>query len=232
MTIRPEADNNEVRIDPIGSYGFLDVPPHARGVVVFAHGSGSGRFSPRNNYVAERFREAGIATLLLDLLTPEEEQDRSKVFDIRLLATRLIAATRWVEDQPKTSGLPIGYFGSSTGGGAALAAAADEGTNVCAVVSRGGRPDLAMEVLPEVTAPTLLIVGGADEPVIGLNRKAQARLRTDSDLVIIPGAGHLFEEHGALDQVIDRATDWFLRHFRPLSQVQTEEEQQAPRDLR
>jgi dienelactone hydrolase len=224
MTIRPEAENNEVRIDPIGSYGFLDVPPHARGVVIFAHGSGSGRFSPRNNYVAERFRETGIATLLLDLLTPEEEQDRRNVFDVRLLGSRLVAATRWIEERPKTAGLPIGYFGSSTGGGAALVAAADEGTNISAVVSRGGRPDLAMEVLPEVTAPTLLIVGGADEPVIELNRKAQARLRTDSDLTIIPGAGHLFEEPGALDQVIDKACDWYLRHFRPLSRVEAPEE--------
>lgn len=204
---------NEVRIDPVGSYGFLDVPPHPRGVVIFAHGSGSGRFSPRNNYVAERLREAGVATLLLDLLTPEEERDRRNVFDIDLLASRLITATRWIEEQHKTQGLPIGYFGSSTGGGAALLAAAQMGGAISAVVSRGGRPDLAMDALVDVQAPTLLIVGGADTEVLALNRKAQAELKAPSELAVIPGAGHLFEEHGALDQVIDHARAWFVNHF-------------------
>ena len=205
--------DNEVRIDPVGSYGFLDVPPHPRGVVIFAHGSGSGRYSPRNNYVAERLRESGIATLLLDLLTPEEERDRRNVFDIELLATRLIAATRWIEEHRKTAGLPIGYFGSSTGAGAALLAAAQLGSAISAVVSRGGRPDLAMDALIDVQAPTLLIVGGADAQVLELNRRAQAELKAPSELVIIPGAGHLFEEHGALDQVIDHARAWFVNHF-------------------
>jgi putative phosphoribosyl transferase len=165
---------NEVRIDPVGSFAFLDVPPHARGVVIFAHGSGSGRYSPRNNYVAERLREAGIATLLLDLLTPEEERDRRNVFDIELLATRLIAATRWIEEHDKTHGLPVGYFGSSTGAGAALLAAAQLGATISAVVSRGGRPDLALDALADVRAPTLLIVGGADDQVLALNRTAKA----------------------------------------------------------
>lgn len=204
---------NEVRIDPVGSYGFLDVPPHPRGVVIFAHGSGSGRFSPRNNYVAERLREAGVATLLLDLLTPEEERDRRNVFDIELLASRLIAATRWIEEHPKTAGLPVGYFGSSTGGGAALLAAAQMGAAISAVVSRGGRPDLAMDALADVQAPTLLIVGGADTQVLELNRRAQAELKAPSELAVIPGATHLFEEHGALDQVIDHARAWFVNHF-------------------
>jgi putative phosphoribosyl transferase len=204
---------NEVRIDPVGSYGFLDVPPHPRGVVIFAHGSGSGRFSPRNNYVAERLREAGVATLLLDLLTPEEERDRRNVFDIELLASRLITATRWIEEHPKTAGLPVGYFGSSTGGGAALLAAAQMGAAISAVVSRGGRPDLAMDALADVQAPTLLIVGGADTQVLELNRRAQAELKAPSELAVIPGATHLFEEHGALDQVIDHARAWFVNHF-------------------
>jgi putative phosphoribosyl transferase len=204
---------NEVRIDPVGSFAFLDVPPHARGVVIFAHGSGSGRYSPRNNYVAERLREAGIATLLLDLLTPEEERDRRNVFDIELLATRLIAATRWIEEHDKTHGLPVGYFGSSTGAGAALLAAAQLGATISAVVSRGGRPDLALDALADVRAPTLLIVGGADDQVLALNRTAQAELKAPSELTIVPGAGHLFEEHGALDQVIDHARAWFTNHF-------------------
>jgi putative phosphoribosyl transferase len=146
------------------------------------------------------------------------------VFDIELLASRLITATRWIEEQPRTSGLPIGYFGSSTGGGAALAAAAEQGNDISAVVSRGGRPDLAMEALPKVQAPTLLIVGGRDEPVIDLNRQAQSRLRAHNDLVIIAGATHLFEEPGALDQVIDHARDWFLRHFRAIERREQPEE--------
>jgi putative phosphoribosyl transferase len=213
MPTDAESGNNEVRIDPVGSFAFFDVPPHPKGVVVFAHGSGSGRFSPRNNYVAERLRDAGMATLLLDLLTPEEELDRRKVFDIELLASRLISATQWVQERAKTTGLPIGYFGSSTGAGAALLAAAQQGSEIAAVVSRGGRPDLAIEALADVKAAVLLIVGGADRQVLELNRRAQAELTAPSELVVIPGAGHLFEEHGALEKVIDHAQAWFLNHF-------------------
>jgi dienelactone hydrolase len=231
MPTHPEQGRKEVRIDPAGSLGFLNVPPNAGGVVVFAHGSGSGRFSPRNNQVADRLGEAGIATLLLDLLTPEEERDRKKVFDIELLASRLIAATRWVEEQPQTRGLPIGYFGSSTGAGAALLAAAELGREITAVVSRGGRPDLAMDDLPDVTAPTLLIVGGDDMPVIALNRRARHELETRSELVIVEGAGHLFEEPGTLDQVIEHAKAWFLDHFRAVSPKEHGDERPR-RDLR
>lgn len=205
--------DNEVRIDPVGSYGFFDVPPHPRGLVIFAHGSGSGRYSPRNNYVAERLRKSGIATLLLDLLTPEEERDRRNVFDIELLATRLIAATRWVEEHRKTAGLPIGYFGSSTGAGAALLAAAQLGSAISAVVSRGGRPDLAGLALEKVRAPTLLIVGGNDPEVLELNRMALARLKGLSSLQIVPGATHLFPEPGAMERVTLLAGEWFERYL-------------------
>ena len=203
----------EVRIDPPGLYGLLGVPEAPKGVVIFAHGSGSGRHSPRNNHVAAALRQAGIATLLLDLLTPEEEQDRRNVFDIELLASRLIAATDWTGEQAATRGLPIGYFGASTGGGAALVAAAEHG-GIAAVVSRGGRPDMAMDWLDRVKAPTLLLVGGLDTQVIELNRQAQARLGAMGELVIVPGATHLFEEPGTLDEVIRHAANWFLKHFK------------------
>lgn len=213
MALEPNTKAQEVRIDPPGVFAFLGVPDAAKGVVLFAHGSGSGRMSPRNNQVAEELRRAGIATLLLDLLTPAEEQDRRKVFDIDLLATRLLIATDWVQDQDRLRGLPVGYFGASTGAGAALTAAAVRG-GVAAVVSRGGRPDLAGEALEDVRAPTLLIVGGRDGPVIGLNEDAQARMvRAETALVIVPGAGHLFEEPGTLDEVIRHARNWFLTHF-------------------
>jgi putative phosphoribosyl transferase len=213
MATHTNPDPPETRIDPPGLLAFFEIPEDPKGVVLFAHGSGSGRRSPRNGYVARKLREAGIATLLLDLLTPAEEQDRRNVFDIELLASRLVAATDWIEDQPQMRGLPIGYFGASTGGGAALAAAADRPGAVAAVVSRGGRPDLAADALPNVRAPTLLIVGALDVPVIDLNRAARARMHTEVELVIVPDASHLFEEPGTLDQVIGHAKRWFLAHF-------------------
>lgn len=193
--------------------GILGLPPDQRGVVVFAHGSGSGRLSPRNNFVARRLQRDGLATLLLDLLTEDEAQDRRKVFDIGLLADRLLLAKGWVEAEPQSQNLPIGYFGASTGAGAALQAAAREPSNIKAVVSRGGRPDLAESYLPSVTAPTLLIVGGHDEPVIEMNREAYDLLTCEKKLVIVPGATHLFEEPGTLEQVAEQAGRWFVRYL-------------------
>lgn len=192
---------------------IIGVPAEAIGIVIFAHGSGSGRLSPRNNYVAHCLRKAGLATLLLDLLTPDEEMDRRNVFDIALLASRLRMATDWAAAHPETTGLRPCYFGASTGGGAALRAAAGD-PRIAAVVSRGGRPDLAgAEALAQVTAPTLLIVGELDGVVIELNAAALDAMRCERDMVIVPGAGHLFEEPGTLDQVVDHARDWFLRHL-------------------
>jgi putative phosphoribosyl transferase len=196
--------------------GVLGLPDQATGIVCFAHGSGSGRFSPRNNAVARALQQGRLATLLLDLLMPEEANDRRKVFDIHLLADRLLIAKNWLARDSYTSTLSLGYFGASTGAGAALEAAAREPGNVKAVVSRGGRPDLAETHLPQVSAPTLLLVGGDDGPVIGMNRSALARLRcAKKDLVIIPGAGHLFEEPGTLEQVAKQALEWFLRYLPP-----------------
>jgi putative phosphoribosyl transferase len=203
---------HEVEIGALALKGLLGAPEAARALVIFAHGSGSGRLSPRNNYVAEALRKSGLATLLLDLLTPEEELRRSNVFDIPLLATRLLQATAWAREQAETAPLPVGYFGASTGAGAALVATASDG-RIFAVVSRGGRPDLADDALERVRAPTLLIVGGHDYEVITLNREAQRRLKTESELVIVPGATHLFEEPGALDEVITHASRWFLAHL-------------------
>src|SRR5262245_16831066 len=200
-----------VSITPLGLKGLLGVPDDAKGLVIFAHGSGSGRLRPRNNQVARGLRDAGLATLLLDLLTPEEERDRANVFDIGLLASRLIEATYWAQEQDELAELGIGFFGASTGAGAALLAAAELKGAVRAVVSRGGRPDLAGDALPEVRAPTLLIVGGADTPVIALNRQAFAELRSTKDLAIVPGATHLFEEPGTLEQVTELARNWFVR---------------------
>jgi len=194
--------------------GVLVVPPEARGVVLFAHGSGSGRFSPRNNFVARQLQEAGLATLLLDLLREDEAQDRRFIFDIELLAQRLRSATNWLRSESETSDLPIGYFGASTGAAAALIAAAQENANIAAVVSRGGRPDLANEFLAEVKAPTLLIVGGRDTAVLALNREALAALRCPKDLTVVPGATHLFEEPGTLEKVAELAAHWFLRYLR------------------
>lgn len=203
-----------VVIEPHGLQALLAIPHRAIGTVIFAHGSDSGRLSPRNNAVADVLHEAHIATLLLDLLTPEEMDDRANVFDIPLLAARLRTAERWIAGRGGTTGLPIGYFGASTGAGAALLAAADPGASIAAIVSRGGRPDLAgSRALAHVRAPTLLIVGERDIPVIALNRTAMAHLTAEKDLVIISGAHHLFEEPGALEQVAHHATGWFLRHM-------------------
>lgn len=193
---------------------ILGLPQPAAGVIPFAHGSGSGRFSPRNRFVAGVLQRAGFATLLLDLLTPSEANDRRLVFDIPLLADRLEGSTEWVKASPSISRLPIGYFGASTGAGAAMLAAADEGQTIGAVVSRGGRPDLADGALSRVTAPTLLIIGGNDQPVIALNRQAFDRIRAPKELVIVPGATHLFEEPGTLEEVARLATDWFTRYLR------------------
>ncbi|MCH8686234.1 dienelactone hydrolase family protein [Pedomonas mirosovicensis] len=203
-----------VTIEPGGLQGLLGVPEAARGLVIFAHGSGSGRLSPRNNHVARGLRDAGLATLLLDLLTPAEEANRANVFDIPLLASRLAGAAAWARQQAQLQALPIGYFGASTGGGAALLAASSDDPPVAAVVSRGGRPDLAgAAALAGVRAPTLLVVGSRDEPVIDLNREAMSHMRAEVELVIVPGATHLFEEPGTLDQVIGHAAGWFVRHF-------------------
>lgn len=198
--------------------GFLDIPDGARGLVLFAHGSGSSRFSPRNNYVAQALRAAHIGTLLFDLLTAAEgrldEETRDLRFDIPLLTRRLIAATHWVQAQPELSHLALGYFGASTGAAAALCAAACT-PGIGAVVSRGGRPDLAGSALAEARTPTLLIVGGADQDVLALNRRALARLPGEARLEIVPGATHLFEEPGTLEQVAALAANWFVRHLAP-----------------
>ncbi len=193
--------------------GVLRMPPEPWGVVAFAHGSGSGRFSPRNQFVAQMLQDAGVATLLIDLLEEDEAQDRRRVFDIELLATRLGAASHWLGRDPDTRSLKLGYFGASTGAAAALLAAARWTGPVSAVVSRGGRPDLAGVDLSDVIAPTLLIVGGRDEQVLELNCKALALLRCTKELVIVPGATHLFEEPGALEEVARLAGQWFLRHL-------------------
>lgn len=189
--------------------GHLDVPASPRGVVMFAHGSGSSRLSPRNQYVAQTLREAGLGTLLLDLLTVSEEGDRSKVFDIPLLGSRLVLVGRWLLARPEVAGCRLGIFGASTGAGAALWAAAEPGSSVAAVVSRGGRPDLAGDRLSRVRAPTLLIVGGADLTVLELNRQAQSRMRCPTELMVVPTATHLFEEPGTLEQVARLAAAWF-----------------------
>ena len=194
--------------------GELILPPSAKGVVLFAHGSGSSRFSPRNTYVAEVLQQRGIATLLFDLLTSVEDQDYETRFDIALLTTRLVAATEWLQSNPKTKDLSIGYFGASTGAAAALQAAAKMGNKIAAVVSRGGRPDLAgADALRRVTAPTLLIVGSADYKVIVLNRQADALLNCEKKLILILGATHLFEEPGTLQQAARSAADWFAQHL-------------------
>jgi putative phosphoribosyl transferase len=212
-------EEREVRL-PAGAAtlkGNLGIPKDARGVVLFAHGSGSGRHSPRNRYVAEVLREAGLATLLVDLLTPEEEEvdlrTRHLRFDIGLLADRLAGATDWLIENPDTQNLRVGYFGASTGAGAALVAAAERPGLVGTIVSRGGRPDLAGEALPRVTAPTLLIVGGEDELVIGMNREAMEQLRAEKKLEVVPGATHLFEEPGKLEEVARLAAGWFVQHL-------------------
>jgi putative phosphoribosyl transferase len=197
--------------------GNLNIPEDAVALVLFAHGSGSSRHSPRNQFVARTLNDAGLATLLFDLLTQEEEtidlQTREHRFDIHLLAERLVHATKWAKQQPQTCDFRIGYFGSSTGGAAALVAAVDVPQDVGAVVSRGGRPDLASDALPKVQAPTLLIVGGNDDIVIELNEQARDRMHCEVKLQIIPGATHLFEEPGALEKVANLASDWFVKHI-------------------
>ncbi|MFH1329629.1 MAG: phosphoribosyltransferase, partial [Actinomycetota bacterium] len=209
-----EASEVTIEGDGVALPGTLSVPPGARGVVLFAHGSGSSRHSPRNAAVAAALQGAGLATLLFDLLTPEEGPDRAKVFDIPLLGGRLAAATVWLRrSRTEAAGLPVGYFGASTGAGAALWAAAGDPA-VVAVVSRGGRPDLAGRRLGAVAAPTLLIVGGRDPVVLDLNREAQEALRAECRLEIVAGATHLFEEPGALEQVSRLAGDWFRRWMR------------------
>jgi putative phosphoribosyl transferase len=209
----------QVSAGPITLEGNLTIPEGARGIVLFAHGSGSSRHSPRNRSVAQVLHQGGLATLLIDLLTAGEEAVDVRTghlrFDIDLLAERLVGATDWLAQHPSTCDLKLGYFGASTGGGAALAAAAERTDVVGAVVSRGGRPDLAGSALPYVRAPTLLIVGGNDVPVIALNRVALAQLRAEKQLELIPGATHLFEEPGALVAVARLAHRWFERHLMP-----------------
>lgn len=211
--VAPAVHGREVAIPPLGLPGTLSLPAPANSLVIFAHGSGSSRFSPRNRAVAKALNARGIATLLFDLLTAEEESNRANVFDIPLLADRLAAAVRWSRQEPPVASLPLGLFGASTGAAAALAAAAALGGEIGAVVSRGGRPDLAGTALSRVRAPTLLIVGGADYGVIELNESALASIEAPKALEIVPGATHLFEERGALEKVIDLAADWFQRHL-------------------
>ncbi len=211
--IRAHSELVRIPVDSVGLEGLLDVPESATGVVVFAHGSGSSRHSVRNRAVAGRLRDAGFATLLLDLLTETEAHDRSLVFNTELLGRRLGAATEWIAHHPELSALPVGLFGASTGAAAALRVAATPGIAIRAVVSRGGRPDLAGDYLRAVRCPTLLIVGGADEPTLEVNRFAARALRGPNRIVVIPGATHLFEEPGALEAVARLATEFFATHF-------------------
>lgn len=207
----------QIKADDVTLEGNLGLPEGATGIVVFAHGSGSSRFSPRNQFVAEALRDGGLATLLFDLLTSEEEEidqrTRELRFDIQMLAGRVVGATDWLVKQPFAQNLEVGYFGSSTGAAAALIAAAEREGVVEAVVSRSGRPDLASARLPDVKAPTLLIVGEKDQPVIQMNRQAMEQMQTKKELQIVPGASHLFEEPDTLEQVADLARDWFLKHL-------------------
>ncbi len=216
------ACDEEVVIDsgPVRLAGHLTIPSGAGSVVLFAHGSGSSRHSSRNRFVAGVLNRAGLGTLLFDLLTVDEERNRANVFDIELLAQRLVVATRWTREQPQAGGAEIGYFGASTGAAAALWAASEQGDGIAAVVSRGGRPDLAGSRLSAVRAPTLLIVGGNDHAVLDLNRQARAQMRCQTALEIVPGATHLFEEPGTLAVAAELARDWFVNHsvgVRPLS---------------
>lgn len=216
-----ETLRRDVLIPPMSLAGTLQIPSAAKGLVLFAHGSGSSRFSIRNNAVADRLNDGALATLLLDLLTPAEEGDRQKVFDIPLLSGRLVDAANWIGRQPELARLPLGLFGASTGAAAALQAAVELGPRIKAIVSRGGRPDLAGQSLRRVEAPTLLIVGGDDEPVLELNRQALAELTCVKAIRVIAGATHLFEERGALDQVSRCAREWFSTYL---------EAKQAPPD--
>jgi len=211
----------EVTIGPLGLAGTLHLPASASALVVFAHGSGSSRFSPRNMAAANALNARGIATLLFDLLTPDEERERSNVFDIPLLAGRLVDVVHWIDNDPELARLPLGLFGASTGAAAALVAAAHLGSRIGAVVSRGGRPDLAGVALERVTAPTLLIVGGLDYGVIELNEQAFARLAAPKEIEIVPGATHLFPERGTLELAIAHAARWFKKHLGPRVRANT-----------
>ena len=217
ISIEPDRFDQIVQIpaNGINLEGALVIPSGARGIVLFAHGSGSSRHSPRNNFVAQVLHKAGMGTLLMDLLTKEEDSIYQNRFDIDLLTWRLERATQWLVDRPQSASLAIGYFGASTGAAAALQAAATFGPSIGAVVSRGGRPDLAMSALDRVQSPTLLIVGGLDDIVIDLNRQAYAKLKSEKHLAIVPGATHLFEEPGTLNEAARLAADWFKRHLRP-----------------
>jgi len=205
----------EILIGGVSLAGYLAIPAGAPEIVVFAHGSGSSRHSSRNHFVADVLNQAGIGTLLFDLLTVDEEADRANVFDIEMLAGRLVEVTRWLVSQLEGRSVRIGYFGASTGAAAALWAAADVDVDIAAVVSRGGRPDLAGPRLPAVTAPTLLIVGSRDEVVLSLNREAQTLLRYENRISVVDGATHLFEEPGTLREAAELARDWFLDHLTP-----------------
>ncbi|WP_407637399.1 dienelactone hydrolase family protein [Catelliglobosispora koreensis] len=212
---RPGKTLAEVHINTTDAelIGDLTLPPDARGLVIFVHGSGSSRHSPRNAYVAHLLNEARLGTLLFDLLTGQEGGDRANVFDIELLAGRLVATTRWVRRQPWSAGLPIGWFGASTGSAAALWAAGKPHADVTAIVSRGGRPDLAASRLSQVQAPTLLIVGGNDPQVLRLNEQAAALMTCPHEVMVVPGASHLFEEPGTLETAATLARDWFAQHL-------------------
>jgi putative phosphoribosyl transferase len=213
----------EIPLKNVRLQGELTLPSNSLGLVFFAHGSGSSRHSPRNQFVAGALHRANVGTLLFDLLTAEEEQTEAHTghlrFDIRMLAERLLGATRWAFDQVTTRDISAGYFGSSTGAAAALVAAAEMGEAISAVVSRGGRPDLAGDSLERVTAPTLLIVGGNDKSVIQLNEEAYARMHCEKALRIVPGASHLFEEAGTLEKVAQTASEWFADHLQPMAQT-------------
>ncbi|MGQ9468651.1 MAG: dienelactone hydrolase family protein [Nitrososphaerales archaeon] len=202
-----------IKAGPVQLEGMLEIPKDAKGVVIFAHGSGSSRHSKRNKYVASVLRASGIGTLLFDLLTVKEAEDRANVFDIDLLAQRLLYATEWIRNNTKTKNLPIGYFGASTGAAAALKAAIITPVNIRAIVSRGGRPDMIGPALQKVKPSTLLIVGGNDFGVLELNMDAYNNLRCEKEMKIIPGTTHLFEEPGALEEVARIASEWFLKHF-------------------
>jgi len=203
----------QIPADSVNLEGIMVLPEQTRGLVLFAHGSGSSRLSPRNNFVAQQLQQEKIGTLLMDLLTEREDTAYATRFDIDLLTERLLQATQWLQDQPRTQPIAIGYFGASTGAAAALKAATTVGLTIRAIVSRGGRPDLAEEALASVQSPTLLIVGGNDEIVLQLNRDAYAQLRSEKKLTIVPGASHLFEEPGTLEKVAQLAIQWFKQHF-------------------
>jgi dienelactone hydrolase len=214
MAKRQESDRIvHIPVNGVKLEGSLIIPPKAHGVVLFAHGSGSSRHSPRNNFVAQVLQSAGVGTLLMDLLTRSEDSVYETRFDIDLLTTRLERATQWLMEQPQGQSLDTGYFGASTGAAAALNAAATFGTSIGAVVSRGGRPDLAMPALPQVQSPTLLIVGGLDDVVIELNQQAYERIKAKKHLAVVPGATHLFEEPGTLEEVARLAAGWFTQYL-------------------